>query len=71
MIIIIITTKTTTTIINRADSSTVRGCTFLLEFDAATNRGIPSLGAIQATSGKGNKQPVRRIQKNGHKKKIG
>ena len=44
-----------------ADSSTFTGCTFQLEFDSATNRGIPSPEATQANSGKGNKQPVRRI----------
>ena len=46
-----------------ADSSTVSGCIFQVEFDTATKRGIPLLEAIQATSGKGNKQPVRRITK--------
>ena len=45
-----------------ADSSTVSGRTSQLEFDSATNRGIPSPEAIQANSGKGNKQPVRRIR---------
>ena len=34
-----------------------------LEFDSATNTGILSPEAIQANSGKGNKQPMRRIQK--------
>ena len=46
-----------------ADSSTVSGRNSQWEFDSATNRGIPSPEAIQATSGKGNKQLVRRIQK--------
>ena len=46
-----------------ADSSTVGGCTFQLEFSPPANRGIPSPEAIQATSGKGNKQPVRWIRK--------
>ena len=46
-----------------ADSSTVSGRTSQLEFDGATNRGIPSPETIQATSGNGNKQPVRRIRK--------
>ena len=46
-----------------ADSSTVGCCTAQLEFDSAANRGIPSLEAIQAISGKGNKQPVRWIRK--------
>ena len=57
-----------------ADSSTASGRTSQLEFDSATNRGIPSTEAIQANSGKGNKQPVRirgRFEKNGHKKGIG
>ena len=44
-----------------ADSSTVSGRTFQLEFDSATNRGIPSPEAIQANSGKENKQPERKI----------
>ena len=43
------------------DSSTVSGCNSQLEFDANNDREIPSPGAIQATSAKGNKQPVRRI----------
>ena len=47
-----------------AESSTVRGLTFQLEFDSDTNRGIPSPETIQANSGKGNKQPVRRFRKN-------
>ena len=38
-------------------------CRSRLEFDYATNRGIPSPEAFQATSSKGNKQPVRRIFK--------
>ena len=42
-----------------ADSSTVSCFTSQLEFDSATNRGIPSPEALQAISGKGNKQPVR------------
>ena len=46
-----------------ADSSTVSGPTSQLGFDSATNRGIPSPEAIQATSGKGNEQLVRRIRK--------
>ena len=46
-----------------ADSSIVSGCSSQLEFDSATNRGIPSPEAIQGNSGKGNKQPVRRIRK--------
>ena len=46
-----------------ADSSTISGCTFQLEFDSASNTGIPSPESIQANSGKGNKQPVRRIKK--------
>ena len=46
-----------------ADSSTGSGCTSQLEFDSATNRGIPSPEAIQVSSGKGNKQPVWRIRK--------
>ena len=44
---------------NRADSSNVIGRTSQLEFDSATKRGIPSPEAIQANSGKGNKQLVR------------
>ena len=54
-----------------ADSSTVSGRTSQPEFDAATNRGIPSPEAIQVTSGKHNKQSVWRIQKSGYKMKIG
>ena len=46
-----------------ADSSIVIGRTSQLEFDSATNRGIPSPKAIQDNSGKGHKQPVRRIKK--------
>ena len=46
-----------------ADSSTVRGCASQLEFDSDTNRGITSPEAIQPNSGKGDKQPVRRIRK--------
>ena len=38
-----------------ADSSIVGGRTSHLEFDSATNRGIPSPEAIQANSAKGNK----------------
>ena len=38
-----------------ADSSIVSGRTSHLEFDSATNRGIPSPEAIQANSAKGNK----------------
>ena len=38
------------------DSSTVSGHTSQLEFNSATNRGIPWTEAIQANSGKGNKQ---------------
>ena len=45
-----------------ADSFTVSGHTSQLVY-SATNRGIPSTEAIQATYGKGNKQPVRRIRK--------
>ena len=44
-----------------ADSSTLSGCTSQLEFDTATNRGILSPDAIQATSVIDNKQPVRWI----------
>ena len=47
---------------NGADDSTVCGRTSQLEFDAAANRGISLPEAIHDTSGKGNKQPVRRIQ---------
>ena len=54
-----------------ADSSAVSGRTSQLGFDSATIRGIPSPEAIQATSGKGNKQSVWMIKKSGHKKKIG
>ena len=50
-------------------SSTVSGCTSELELDAATNREIPSPEAIQATSGKGNKQRVR-IRKNWAREEI-
>ena len=46
-----------------ADSSTFSGHTSQLEFNSATNIGIPSPEATQATSGKGNKEPVKRIQK--------
>ena len=35
----------------------------VLEFHSAINRGIPAPEAIQANSGKGNKQPVRGIRK--------
>ena len=45
------------------ESSTVSGRTSQLEFDSSTNRVIPSPEAIQANSGKDNKQPVRRIRK--------
>ena len=48
---------------SRADISTVSDSTSQLEFDAGTNRGIPSLEAIQATSGRDNKKPVGRIRK--------
>ena len=34
-----------------------------VEFDSATNRGVPSSEAIQANPGKGNKQPVNRAPK--------
>ena len=44
-----------------AESFTVSGRTSQLEFDSATNRGIPSPEAFHTNSGKGNKQPVRRI----------
>ena len=44
-----------------AESFTVSGRTSQLEFDSATNRGIPSPEAFRTNSGKGNKQPVRRI----------
>ena len=44
-----------------AESFTVSGRTSQLEFDSANNRGIPSPEAIHTNSGKGNKQPVRRI----------
>ena len=54
-----------------ADSSTVSVRTSQLEFDSATNRGIPSSEAIQANPGKGNKQPLDRAQKNGNMKKMG
>ena len=47
----------------RADSSTVIGRTSQMEFDSATNTGIPLSEAIQANSGESNKQPVRRIRK--------
>ena len=57
--------------LSRAGSSTVNSRTSQLEFDSATNRGISSPEAIQANSDKGNKEPVMRIQKNGHKKRIG
>ena len=57
--------------LSRAGSSTVNGRTSQLEFDSANNRGISSPEAIQSNSDKGNKQPVMRIQKNGHKKRIG
>ena len=57
--------------LGRAGSSTVNGRTSQLKFDSATNRGISSPEAIQANSDKGNKEPVMRIQKNGHKKRIG
>ena len=46
-----------------ADSSNVSGRTSQLKFDSATDGGICSPEAIQANSGKGNKQPVRRIRK--------
>ena len=46
---------------SRAKSSTVSARTSQLEFDAPTNREIPSPEAIQGTFGKGNQQPVRRI----------
>ena len=46
-----------------ADSSTVSVRTSQLEFDSATNRGVPSSEAIQANPGKGNKQPVNRAPK--------
>ena len=46
-----------------SDKSTVGGRTYQLEFYGATNRRIRSPKAIQASSGKVNKQPVRRIQK--------
>ena len=44
-----------------ADSSTVSGRTSQLEFDSAICIGILSPEVVQANSGKGNKQPVRRI----------
>ena len=46
---------------SRADSFTVEGRTSQLEFDSANNRRNSSPKTIQANSGKGNKQPVRRI----------
>ena len=44
-----------------ADSSTVSGRTSQLEFDSAICIGILSPEVIQANSGKGNTQPVKRI----------
>ena len=46
-----------------ADSSIASGRTSELEFNCTTNRGIPSLEAIQGNSGKDNKQYVRKIGK--------
>ena len=46
-----------------ADISTISSIISQLEFDSATSRGIASTKAIQDTSGKGNKQPVRRMKK--------
>ena len=56
---------------SEADSSTVSDETSQIEFHSATNKRIFSLEAIQANSGKGNKQSVKRFEKSGHKKKIG
>ena len=42
-------------------SSTFSGRTSQQIFGAVTNRGIPLPKAIQAISGKDNKQPVRRV----------
>ena len=49
--------------LSRADNFTVSSRTSQLEFDSATNRGIPSPEAIQANSNKCHKQPVTRIWK--------
>lgn len=46
-----------------ANNSTISGRSSQVDFDAATNREISSAESIQATSGKDNKQPVRRIKK--------
>ena len=46
-----------------AGISTISSIISQLEFDSATSRGIASTKAIQDTSGKGNKQPVRRMKK--------
>ena len=46
-----------------ADSFTVSGCTSQLEFDSATNRGMPSPESIQANSGYSIKQPLRWIRR--------
>ena len=46
-----------------ADISTISSIISQLEFDSVTSRGIASTKAIQDTSGKGNKQPVRRTKK--------
>ena len=46
--------------VSGADGSTISDCTSQLEFEAATNNGILSPETIHTTSGKGNKEPVRK-----------